>query len=101
VVIVLPLRLTDKANSASPNNSGTVSDTELSVPFQCSTTADPGVGSFCSMTTGLDAVIPGIATQGRRAIWQLREIQLYDGGADGLASTDDNTLFATQGIFVP
>ena len=32
---------------------------------------------------------------------QLREIQLYDGGADGLASTDDNTLFATQGIFVP
>ena len=42
VVIALPLRLTDKANSASPNNSGTVSDTELSVPFQCSTTADAG-----------------------------------------------------------
>jgi hypothetical protein len=26
-------------------------------------------------------------------------VQLYDGGQDGLASTPDNTLFATEGIF--
>jgi glucose/arabinose dehydrogenase len=97
----LPVRLTDKANGVSPDDWGTVSDTELSLPFQCSPTADEGVGASCSLTTTLRAVIPGIATKGRRAIWQLRQIGLYDGGADGLASTHDNTLFATQGIFVP
>jgi hypothetical protein len=28
-------------------------------------------------------------------------VQVMDGGADGLVSTADNALFATQGLFVP
>jgi hypothetical protein len=28
-------------------------------------------------------------------------VQLYDGGADGDASTTPNTLFADEGYFVP
>jgi hypothetical protein len=29
-------------------------------------------------------------------------VRVYDGGADGLASTTgDNTLFAVQGVFAP
>ena len=32
----LPVRLTDKANGVSPDDWGTMSDTELSLPFQCS-----------------------------------------------------------------
>jgi hypothetical protein len=28
-------------------------------------------------------------------------VRVFDGGADGLALTAGNTLFATQGVFVP
>jgi len=42
------------------------------------------------------------ADRGVRTIWQVGALELYDGGADGLASTTgDNTLFEMQGIFVP
>ena len=37
----------------------------------------------------------------KRTIWQMGDVELRDGGADGVASTQDNTLFARQGIFVP
>jgi hypothetical protein len=32
---------------------------------------------------------------------EIRTFQVYDGGPDGAVSTSDNTLFETQGIFVP
>jgi hypothetical protein len=39
---------------------------------------------------------------GHRAIWQLERVRVYDGGEDGLASTtDDNVVFAEQGVFAP
>jgi hypothetical protein len=39
----------------------------------------------------------------QRAIWRLNgDVKLYDGGADGVASTTaDNTLFAAGGLFAP
>jgi hypothetical protein len=47
-------------------------------------------------------VLPGVVPQGRRSIWELGPIQVFDGGADGLASSSgDNTLFAEQGLFAP
>ncbi len=45
--------------------------------------------------------MPGAAVEGERAIWALDKLQVFDGGADGVASTSPNTLFAAQGIFVP
>jgi hypothetical protein len=45
--------------------------------------------------------VPGAVTAGKRAIWQLGQIQVYDGGPDGLASTQPNTLFEDEGLFVP
>jgi hypothetical protein len=40
---------------------------------------------------------------GRRAIWRLLgQVAVYDGGADGVASTmNDKTLFAVGGVFFP
>ena len=38
---------------------------------------------------------------GRRAIWQLGTVDLFDGGPDGVAVTADNSLFATEGVFTP
>ena len=43
-----------------------------------------------------------LTTEGQRAVWELGQVQVYDGGADGDAdTTGDNTLFAVQGTFTP
>ena len=43
-----------------------------------------------------------IAREGQRAIWELGQIQVFDGGSDGDGdTTGDNTLFAVQGAFAP
>jgi hypothetical protein len=48
-----------------------------------------------------DAITPGIAAEGSRAVWQLSQVTVADGGSDGLGSTDPNGVFAVQGVFVP
>jgi hypothetical protein len=46
--------------------------------------------------------MPGVVSEGKRTIWGLDQVQVYDGGADGDADTPgDNTLFAVQGLFAP
>ena len=72
----------------------------FSVP--CVATADAAIGSDCVATTSADAIAPGLVREGDRAIWQFASVRVFDGGADGDADTvADNTLFATEGIFVP
>ena len=62
----------------------------------------PGRPSACELDTTLDALIPGAAAEGTRAIWALDKLRVYDGGPDGDGDTEaDNSLFATQGVFVP
>jgi hypothetical protein len=36
-----------------------------------------------------------------RAIWQLGQVEVLDGGADGVVSTTPNTTFLRQGLFIP
>ena len=59
------------------------------------------VGSSCSVATSFDAVVPGSVQEIKRSIWELSQVKVFDGGADGLAATTPNTLFAVQGVFVP
>jgi hypothetical protein len=80
---------------------GTASDLTFHVTVPCNTTADTGIGSACTITTMADAVSPGAVKEGKRAIWELGQMRLFDGGADGSISTADNTLFAVEGIFIP
>ena len=55
-----------------------------------------------AVATTANAVVPGSVVKGQRAIWQLGQVQVYDGGADGVASTTaGNTLFMDEGIFIP
>ena len=68
---------------------------------QCAATASTTIGSECSATTTLDAVTPGLVPEGKRSVWQFDRVRVNDGGPDGLVSTTPNTLFATQGVFVP
>jgi hypothetical protein len=93
------VRITDRYNG--PSEVGTVSDLALPVTVPCATTADTSVGSTCSIATTQDSVLPNSVLENRRSIWQLGQIRVYDGGPDGVASTQDNTLFAVEGVFPP
>jgi hypothetical protein len=95
------LRITDRANGPG-NDAATVVDTPLRATLACAATGDPAQGASCSVSTSVDALTPDAAQGGRRAVWELGGIEVYDGGVDGLASTTgDNELFARQGLFVP
>jgi hypothetical protein len=94
------VRVTDKRNGPSETESATGS-VELPVTVPCATTISGTVGSTCSTTTTFDAVTPGAVPEAKRSVWELGGVRVNDGGADGLVSTAPNTLFATQGVFIP
>jgi Tol biopolymer transport system component len=98
------LQITDKDNTPHPGGPGAATTTEipLELTVGCTPVADPLEGSSCTANTSADALAPGTVKEGRRSIWQLGRVEVYDGGADGDAQTPaGDTLFATQGIFVP
>jgi hypothetical protein len=97
----LPLRITDQANGSSPHVHGTVSDFTLGVTIPCVATPTPTPGGSCSVATSAEAVIPGMVTEGMRAIWQLDQVLVTDGGADDLAASQPNAPFMRQGVFAP
>ena len=90
-------------NGATGNDSATVSDTPYAFTVPCTATGGTAnIGSTCSLTTTADALMPGTVRETKRTIWQLGEIVVLDGGADGDADTAaDNTVFLRQGMFVP
>ena len=94
------VRITDRRNGSPGDDKGTVMDLPFSVPVGCTATAGTA-GSTCAVTTTFDAVAPGALVENSRAVWALRTVELFDGGADGEAATGDNTPFARQGLFVP
>ena len=96
----LAVRLTDGANGASQSEAATVSDLSFVIAVPCVPTGS-AAGSSCSVATSFDAVVPGSVQEGKRSIWALDRVEVFDGGADGLASTTPNTLFAVQGVLVP
>ena len=98
------LRITDRSNSPSPGGPGpgTVQDTSLRIPVSCASTSSTSVGSECTVATTVNSIYPGAVLADHRSIWRLGPVKAYDGGPDGLVSTSaGNTLFMTQGVFVP
>jgi DNA-binding beta-propeller fold protein YncE len=94
------LRLTDRRNGPAFTESATA-ETTFTFDIPCTATGSTAIGSTCSATTSADAILPGAVLEGKRAIWDLGKVQVFDGGSDGVASTGPNTLFAAQGIFIP
>jgi hypothetical protein len=78
--------------------------------LQCTTGA-------CSSVTSADSVIPAIAQEGKRAVWDISEVQVLDGGPDGdlvaapspgsgscppaCEGNGGETLFLHQGLLIP
>jgi glucose/arabinose dehydrogenase len=99
----LPIRITDLDNPPPSGGSGagTAQDGTFTFTVPCTPIPDPAVGSTCSVSTTADAVTSGVIKESKRTIWQLGQIDVLDGGPDGQVATNDNTVFARQGVFVP
>ena len=81
---------------------GTVQNIPMEFTVPCAETPEPELGGRCGIDTTLDSLVPGTVKEGARAVWQLGQLRIYDGGPDGVASTEDgNQLFQVQGLFVP
>jgi hypothetical protein len=98
------IQITDHWNALAPGggpDAATVIPIGFPVPGQCASTADTAIGGTCSANTSANATVPGAVKDGKRAIVEISQLQIADGGDDGLNATAPNTLFAVQGIFIP
>jgi hypothetical protein len=104
LLVDVPSRITDKYNDVTPgggSDPATVTDLSFQFKAVCSSTS-ASVGSTCAVITHANAVVPGIAKDTKRMVWDWEAVRVLDGGPDGDADTAaGNELFPTQGIFVP
>jgi hypothetical protein len=100
-----PFRLTDHFNATAPgggSDTATVQDFTIENSWACVQSGSTSIGSTCNLFTSLQATIPSSVETGKRQVWELAAVRIYDGGADGDGDTAaDNTVFARPGIFVP
>jgi hypothetical protein len=98
------IRLTDHDNAVTAGG-GTDPATMVDIPFPitapCLATSSGGIGATCSVDTSANAVQPGVVKDQRRDLVELQQVQVTDGGPDGVVATTPNTLFAVEGIFIP
>ena len=99
----MPNRITDRRSGPLANEAATLQDTTFQFAVPCAPTASTSIGSTCSLSTTIEAVAmdAGVAAEGARAVWELGQVELRDGGADGNVFSEPNTTFAVQGVFVP
>jgi hypothetical protein len=92
--VTTPLRITDKLNTPHPGGpgAGTVSDIPYGFTIPCAATADTTIGGSCLLSTSADALAPGAVKEGKRSIWALGQVAVYDA---------NDAPFMKQGIFVP
>ena len=100
------MRLSDNFSAVAAGggpDSATMQDNVLTgtVQVPCVATASTAIGGSCALSTTLDAITPGMVPEGKRAVWQLGQVEVLDGGSDGEATTTPNNRFVVQGIFVP
>jgi hypothetical protein len=103
------IQITDRYNAPEFPETGTVQSFELQVPADCVGTANTAIGSTCSLSTTVDAVIPGAIVETQRSIWELGQIVVRDAGPNGTGYAScpptcgdgDEAAFMKQGVFVP
>jgi hypothetical protein len=80
----------------------TVQDLAFPVTGTCVTTPSDGtVGSTCGANTTANGTVLGSVQDNKRANVEIQQFNINDGGQDGQAATTGNTLFGTQGIWIP
>jgi hypothetical protein len=89
----LTMRLTDKQHGVS----STTEDFPLVLDVQCVATPSlPDEKGRCETTTTLDALTLGGAAERSRAVWELRQVAVYDP-----SEFPGRNLVAVPGLFVP
>ena len=94
----LVLKTTDLYSTDGP---ATVVDQPFQIPIDCVPTADTTIGSACSLNTTANALVPGAVANGKAAVWEVKEIQVLDQGADGVRGNGDDKVFEAQEILEP
>jgi len=100
-------RLTDHFNGPTGSNGGTDAATAQDLPdyylarFHCANTPDATIGGICTVDTSRPLTPVPYWFEGKRINSELGQVEVEDGGPDGSVFTEDNTLFAVQGVFVP
>jgi hypothetical protein len=122
VLVDLPARVTDHHNQIIPNPAGA----DCSDTVSCTATTDSAnwpiglqcASGTCNVTTSFDLAVPGSNIEGKRSVIQLGAVEIQDAGLNGQlaaapapaagacppacqADGDANTVFMTQGTFVP
>jgi len=95
------VRITDKSNGRSGSQGGTTQTVSFPIVVGCTATGSTTTGSTCNLTTTFNSIVPGAIQSTKRSIWDIDQVVVNDGGADGLASTGPNNEFLRQGIFIP
>jgi hypothetical protein len=101
VQLVIDVQITDRYNGAAQNQPATGETVPIPVTVPCVATGSTTIGGTCSISTTIDAVTPGTVKESKRNVWELGQIVVNDGGADGVVSTGPNTVFERQGVFIP
>jgi hypothetical protein len=96
------IRISDHYNGPNLNEAATVIDIPFPVNGTCANTAtSTAVGGLCTVNTTANTVVPGSVKDTQRGVIEIQQLQITDGGQDGLVATAGNTLFEVQGIFIP
>jgi hypothetical protein len=96
------IRISDHYNGPGLNEAATVTDIPFPVNGTCAATStNAAVGGTCTVTTTANTVVPGSVKDTQRGVVEIQQLQINDGGVDGLVATAGNTLFEVQGIFIP
>jgi hypothetical protein len=96
------IRISDHYNGPGLNEAATVVDIPFPVNGTCANTStNAAVGGTCSVATTANTVVPGSVKDTQRGVVEIQQLQISDGGVDGLNATTPNTLFEVQGIFIP
>ena len=100
------LRITDHFN-APGNTPGTTVDFIFPVKVPCASTSSATIGSTCGISTSMNSVVPGSAPTTKRTTYEVPQrtnpggVQVWDGGANGIAGSTGATLFLEPGVFLP
>jgi hypothetical protein len=100
--ITLHLRITDLNNYGGPSDAGdpATGDGTLQAAVQCYPSGGSG---RCELHSSVNAITYSYNTivEGRRSLWEIDQVEVYEPGADGTFGTGDERPFVVQGVFVP
>jgi hypothetical protein len=108
ITSVAKIRVSDHYNAttgqpcgATTSCPGTMQDLDFTTPVSCAATADPTIGSTCSVNTTADAVVPNAVIENKNGVIQTFRLRIKDAGNNGVpGDTDDRDAFM-QGIYIP